>query len=373
MTGTINRLLLASVLLSPLSFVACSSSSSDDGTGGSSATGGTSAKGGSTSAKGGSTATTGGTSSKGGSTSASGGATTASGGASANGGASSTSKGGTTGSGGASGTSTVAACGTTDSSYTEDAQFSATALPTRWVLNTQAMVTGATLTPGTASPAANSTLCAGGCAVLTMTIPAGAAWGGTSIVNEWFAAETNLVGSTITFKAALEVDSAAAASLSVQAFTQGGGSSSYAWGSTGTITTSTLADVSAFHDIVVKPVNGGNYCASGTGAVGVQIQRSAATTADIVAKLYIKSVTITPPSGSGGTGGASSVGGASSTGGSSAKGGSSGTSGGASSTSTTATGGTSSATTTATSTGGTSSATTTATGGASTATTTVAP
>lgn len=199
--------------------------------------------------------------------------------------------------GGATGLSkgtTAAVCGAIPSSYEEHSRFVALSLPRRWGLNTGASQPGATLISTKRGPASNPGLCARGCAVLSFTIPAGSGWGGGAIVDEWFATPTNLYGATVRAQVALEL-ARPSLPVNVRIYTQGDIASNYSWGTTASLATATLADVSSFHEIVLHPVDrrGNNpFCASATGAIGIQVQRSRTTTSGIPVKLYIKSVTI---------------------------------------------------------------------------------
>jgi hypothetical protein len=188
----------------------------------------------------------------------------------------------------------VFACGATRSNYREFAHFGANTLPRRWGLNPGTSRPGATLTSTKRGPASNPSLCAEGCAVLAFTIPTGSGWGGGAIVDEWFSSPTNLYGSAIRANVALEVGRPTLP-VNVRIFTQGDLASDYNWGTTASLSTATLTDVSRFHEIVLHATdrNGTKpFCASATGAIGIQVQRSRSSSVDIPVKLYIKSVTV---------------------------------------------------------------------------------
>jgi hypothetical protein len=188
----------------------------------------------------------------------------------------------------------AANCGVQPSNYSELARFSAVTLPRRWSLNTTASVPGATLISTKRGPARNPSLCAEGCAVLSLTIPAGRGWGDGAIVDEWFPAPTNLNGALIRASVALEIPQTNLP-VNVRIYTQGDSTSNYAWGTTASLATSTLADVSRFHDIVLHATDKKGsrpFCASAAGAIGIQVQRSRNTLIDIPVKLYLKAVAI---------------------------------------------------------------------------------
>jgi hypothetical protein len=141
-------------------------------------------------------------------------------------------------------------------------------------------------------PVSNPTLCAEGCAVLSFVVPAGTGWGDGAIVDEWFPTSTNLVGVEFVAAVALEIPRPHLP-VNVRIFTQGGATTGYTWGTTASMSTPLVADVSRFHSLALRVVDRGGkvpFCASATGAIGIQVQRSGPTPRDIPVKLYIRSV-----------------------------------------------------------------------------------
>ncbi|MGE5789191.1 MAG: hypothetical protein ACM3ZE_31670, partial [Myxococcales bacterium] len=187
-----------------------------------------------------------------------------------------------------------AKCSSTPSTYHEESQFNIFGNASRWTLNRASSQPGTSFTTTKRGPISNPGLCADGCALLAFTIPAGEGWGGGAIIDEWFAASTNLNGATVVAKMALEV-SRPHLPVNVRVYAQGDAASNYAWGTTASVSSATLSDVSRFHEVVLRPSSrrGNNgFCAANVGAIGIQVQRTRTTTDEIPVKLYVKSVVV---------------------------------------------------------------------------------
>jgi hypothetical protein len=129
---------------------------------------------------------------------------------------------------------------------------------------------------------------------LSFVVPAGTGWGDGAIVDAWFPSDTNLVGIDLRAAVALELPRPNLP-VNVRIFTQGGASAGYTWGTTASISTAVVADVSRFHALSLRVVDrpGKNpFCASATAAVGIQVQRSGPSPRDIPVKLYIRAIDI---------------------------------------------------------------------------------
>jgi hypothetical protein len=202
--------------------------------------------------------------------------------------------GGSTSAGGATSTGGSTATGgtTATTGYTETSTF--TSSTGNWVLNSGSASGAAFVAGSTVSPA-GSAICASGCGLVTVTMPAGAAawsWAGGATLDEFFPTEVNLTGKTVTAQVALEMSGSASAV--VQLFSQGGSSTTWAWGTTAIASSSTLTDVTKFHAITLNPVDSttGAYRAATTGILGLQVVPDTAVTTATVVKLYIKSITV---------------------------------------------------------------------------------
>ena len=216
--------------------------------------------------------------------------------------------GGNVGTGGAStGGTSAAVCGTTKSAFAQTITFGPHDGGSGPLVTSPATPpTGAQLTYTTVGPAANPTLCAAGCAALSMTYAAGTAAYATSVSAIEYLPDANLVGATITFTIAVD-NPGTKAPIQLQAYATGDASTLYSWSAGTNLSGAGLLPYAAAN----TPVGAGKavsttladntgrpgaYCASATRIIGLQLQNTSAITATNAGPvtIYITSVTIAP-------------------------------------------------------------------------------
>jgi hypothetical protein len=272
-----------------------SGGNSSGGTSGGASTGGVVSSGGVTGSGGVSSA--GGTIGAGGTTAS--GGTTAAGGTVGTGGV--TGSGGKTGSGGvvatggtvATGGSTTPGCAATKSTVSQIFDFAT---------DLQALSLGPNSTSGSVKHVTTGPTAKPSCAALIMPFTSAAAYAAYALAVENYAPAINLVGSTVTFS--LAVDNPAQVPIQIQAYAQGDVTASYAWTNPVTVGGASLlpyAAATGFKDLVLSVTNyvstTGKYCAAVTGAIGIQLQNTAAITSSNAGTVtvYISKITITSP------------------------------------------------------------------------------
>lgn len=218
--------------------------------------------------------------------------------------------GGTVGTGGAgTGGTSAATCGTTKSTFAQTITFGARDGGSAPLAISPAVPpAGAQLTYTTVGPATNPTLCAPGCAALSMTYAAGSAAYATSVSSiEFLSPMANLVGATVTFTIAID-DPGTKAPIELQAYATGDANSQWSWSAGTSITGTGLTPYAAENTpagagktlsttLVDHTGRPGTYCASATYIIGLQLQNTGAITATNAGPvtIYITSITITPP------------------------------------------------------------------------------
>ncbi len=217
-----------------------------------------------------------------------------------------TAAGGAVGSGGITGTggSTITGCGQVKSTLSQTFSF-ALGLGTLTLATNSA--SGSKVSYVTAGPASKTTLCSPttGCAALSLPFASGeAAYTAFALAVENFSPAVNLFGSTVTFSVAIDNPGTTPVPIQIQAYAQGDATSSYAWTVPTTVGDASLTSYAAatgFQDLVLPVTNNvtatGKYCAAVTGAIGIQVQNTAAITSSNAgtATVYIAKITITPP------------------------------------------------------------------------------
>jgi len=204
---------------------------------------------------------------------------------------------GGTGAGG----SHAAGCGTTQSTFAQTLTFSSDFAPLAMGVSPPS---GASLAHTTTGPPSNPTLCAAGCAVLSMAYFKN--MGLTSVTaGEVFSSNTNLLGASLTFNIALD-DPGTKAPIQVEVWAGGDAISGWTWGTTTRVSGTGLAAydpangftaLTTVPPLADKTTSGGTYCAAATFAIGVHLQNTADITTSTAGPvtIYIGSVTITPP------------------------------------------------------------------------------
>ena len=108
----------------------------------------------------------------------------------------------------------------------------------------------------------------------------------------------------MTFSLAVDNPGATEVPIQIQGYTQGDATSNYSWTQPVTVSGASLlsyAVASGFEDLALSVVDNqtttGTYCAAVTGAIGIQLQNSAAITSGNAGTVtvYIGKITITPP------------------------------------------------------------------------------
>jgi hypothetical protein len=160
--------------------------------------------------------------------------------------------------------------------------------------------TGALLGFTTSGPATNPTLCAAGCAKLSMNFAAGMpAWRAISAEHS-FSPRANLVGSTVTFTLAIDNSGTP---IEIQGYTGDGLSANSTWTQPAVLTGSSLDRYDArsgLQDLSLKVRDNqgtlGIYCAAATGVLGIQLQSSATITAANAGTVtvYVSKIAIQP-------------------------------------------------------------------------------
>lgn len=205
-----------------------------------------------------------------------------------------------TGGTGTGGTS-AAACGTTKSVFAQTLTFTSDYAP---LALGPSPPSGASLSHTTTGPASNPTLCAAGCAMLSMAYVKST--GSTAVIaGEVFSTVTNLLGATVTFNIAVD-DPGTKAPIQVDLWSGGDASAGWTWGHTTSVSGTGLTPydpANGFTALATTPAladlaaSSGTYCAAATFAIGLQLQNTAdiSTSTAGPVTIYIGSVTITPP------------------------------------------------------------------------------
>ena len=217
-----------------------------------------------------------------------------------------TATGGAVGTGGIAGTggSTVTGCGQVASTFSQTFSF-ASGLGTLTLATNSA--SGSKVSYVTAGPASKTTLCSPttGCAALSLPFASGAAaYTAFALAVENFAPAVNLVGSTVTFSVAIDNPGTTPVPIQIQAYAQGDATANYAWTVPATVGGASLtayAAATGFQDLVLPVTNNvttvGKYCAAVTGAIGIQVQNTAAIASSNAGTVtvYISKITLSPP------------------------------------------------------------------------------